>query len=187
MIDETTTDKDLAVRARRDQDAFIALYRRYVKRVYGYHLVRTNNEHDAQDLTSETFLAALAGLENYRPSYGFGAWLMGIAYHKLMDHFREQSPVLPLTQVPDPPAPDPTPEKQLSRRSDIKAVHQALAHLTEDRASAISLRYFGGLNVAETARAMDKSRAAVKMLVMRGLRELRDHLDVVDFEEVNYE
>jgi hypothetical protein len=34
---------------------------------------------------------------------------------------------------------------------------------------------------------MDKSRAAVKMLVMRGLRELRDHLDVVDFEEVNYE
>lgn len=187
MNDETTTDEDLAVRARRDQDAFIVLYRRYVKRVYGYHLVRTNNEHDAQDLTSETFLAALLSLDHYRPSSSFSAWLMGIAYHKLMDHFRGQSPVLPLTQIQDPPALDPTPEKQLSHQSDIKAVHNALAHLTEDRASAISLRYFGGLNVAETARAMDKSRAAVKMLVMRGLRELRDHLDVVDFEEVNHE
>jgi RNA polymerase sigma-70 factor (ECF subfamily) len=187
MTDETTTDQDLAVRARRDQDAFITLYRRYVKRVYGYHLVRTNNEHDAQDLTSETFLAALASLENYRPAYSFGAWLMGIAYHKLMDHFRVQSPVVPLVKVPDPPAPDPTPEKQLSQQSDINAIHQALGELTEDRAGAISLRYFGGLNVAETARVMDKSRGAVKMLVMRGLRELRDHLDVVDFEEVNHE
>jgi RNA polymerase sigma-70 factor (ECF subfamily) len=187
MNEATITDEDLAVRARRDREAFIVLYRRYVKRVYGYHLVRTSNENDAQDLTSETFLAALASLENYRPPASFGAWLMGIAYHKLMDHFRTQSPVIPLVKVPDPPAPDPTPEKQLSQQSNIKAIHRALDQLTEDRAGAISLRYFGGLNVAETARVMDKSRGAVKMLVLRGLRELRDHLDLLDFEEVNHE
>lgn len=187
MNDATLTDQDLAVRARRDREAFIGLYQRHVNRVYGYHLVRTNNDQDAQDLTSETFLAALNGLANYRPPASFGAWLMGIAYHKLIDHYRSQSTALPLEAIPDPPAPDLSPEKQAARQSELSNVYKALSQLTEERANAISLRYFGGLNVAETARVMEKSPAAVKMLVMRGLQELRDHLNVVLPEEVNHE
>ena len=187
MNDAAITDQSLAVRARQDREAFIGLYRRYVKQVYSYHLVRTNNEQDAQDLTSETFLAALNSLANYRPSASFGAWLMGIAYHKLMDYYRNRSEPLPLDGIPDPPASEPSPEKQAASKSDLNSVHQALSHLTADRANAISLRYFGGLNVAETAQAMEKTPAAVKMLVMRGLQELRDHLNVVLPEEVNHE
>lgn len=178
MNDATTTDQDLAVRARRDREAFIGLYQRHINRVYGYHLVRTNNDQDAQDLTSETFLAALNGLANYRPPASFGAWLMGIAYHKLMDYFRNRPDPLPLDGLPDPPASEPSLEKQAASKSDLNSVHQALSQLTEERANAISLRYFGGLNVAETAQAMEKTPAAVKMLVMRGLQELRDHLNV---------
>lgn len=178
MNEATITDEDLAVRARRDREAFLGLYQRHVNRVYRYHLVRTNNDQDAQDLTSETFLAALNGLANYRPPASFGAWLMGIAYHKLMDYFRNRPDPLPLDGLPDPPASEPSLEKQAASKSDLNSVHQALSQLTEERANAISLRYFGGLNVAETAQAMEKTPAAVKMLVMRGLQELRDHLNV---------
>ncbi len=187
MSDAVITDQDLAARARKEDDAFIELYQRHVQRVYGYHLVRTNNVQDAQDLTSETFLAALDSLANYQPTYSFGSWLMGIAYHKLMDNFRNHHSAISLEYIPDPPASEPSPEKQISRKSDLKKLHHALSHLTEDQANAISLRYFGELNVAETAKVMDKSKAAVKMLVMRGLRELRDHLSVTQTEEVNRE
>ena len=187
MYNTTLTDQDLAVRARRDREAFVGLYQRHVNQVYGYHLVRTNNEQDAQDLTSETFLAALNSLTNYRPPASFGAWLMGIAYHKLMDYYRNRPEPLPLDGIPDPPASEPSPEEQAASKSDFNSVHQALSQLTEERANAISLRYFGGLNVAETAQAMEKSPAAVKMLGMRGLQELRDHLNVVLPEEVNHE
>lgn len=187
MNDATLTDQDLAVKARRDRSAFIGLYQRHVKRVYGYHLVRTNNDQDAQDLTSETFLAALNGIGSYRPRASFYAWLMGIAYHKLVDYYRKDSTVVSLDNLPDPPAPGPTLEKHAAHQSDLGVIRQAIQNLTPDRANAISLRYFGGLTVAETARVMEKTPAAVKMLVMRGLQDIRDHFNVVLPEEVNHE
>jgi len=187
MTDEHIPDQELVVSAKQDREAFIGLYQRDLNKIYGYYLVRTGHEQDAQDLTSETFLAAMDSLNNFRPSSRFGAWLMGIAHHKLVDYYRGHSTPLSLEQVPEPPAPNPTPEQQVSHQSDLKRVHQALKHLTVDRANAVSLRYFGGLNVAETAKIMDKSRSAVKMLVMRGLQDLRDHLSVAMPEEANDE
>jgi RNA polymerase sigma-70 factor (ECF subfamily) len=187
MNDANLTDQDLAVKARRDRGAFMDLYQRHIKRVYGYHLVRTSNDQDAQDLTSETFLAAMNGIANYRPNGSFYAWLMGIAYHKLIDYYRENSTVVSLDNLPDPPEPGLTLEKHAARQSDLTVIRQAIKSLTPDRANAISLRYFGGLNVAETARVMEKTPAAVKMLVMRGLQDIRDHYNVVLPEEVNHE
>ena len=187
MNDVLLTDQDLALQARHDRNAFNTLYQRHINRIYGYHLVRTQNNQDAQDLTSETFLAAINSLDRFRPSSSFGAWLIGIAYHKLMDHYRNNTSAVSLDDIPDPPASEPSPEKRISRQSDLDQVRQALSQLTTERADAISLRYFGGLNVSETAQVMEKSPAAVKMLVMRGLRELRDHLSVVFPEETNHE
>ena len=187
MNDVNQTDQDLAVRARRDRSAFIGLYQRHVKRVYGYLLVRTNNDQEAQDLTSETFLAAMNSITNFRPKGSFYAWLMGIAYHKLVDYYRDLSSEVSLDNLPDPPDPGLTLEKRASRQSELEIVRQAILSLTPDRANAISLRYFAGLNVAETARVMGKTPAAVKMLVMRGLQDIRDHFNVVLPEEVNHE
>jgi RNA polymerase sigma-70 factor (ECF subfamily) len=185
MNDVLLTDQDLALQARHDRNAFIGLYQRHVKRVYGYLLVRTNNDQEAQDLTSETFLAAMNNIANYRPKGSFYAWLMGIAYHKLIDFYRERSPEVSLDNLPDPPAPGLTLENHVARQSDLIIIRQAIQTLTPDRANAISLRYFGELNVAETARVMEKTPAAVKMLVMRGLQDIRDHYNVV-LPEVNY-
>jgi RNA polymerase sigma-70 factor (ECF subfamily) len=181
------TDRELVRKARQDRDAFLVLYERYVDRVYGYLLVRTNKDQDAQDLTSETFLAALDSLDRRQPVTRFSAWLMGIAYHKLVDYYRSRPSALPLDEFDHLLNPHPSPEKYFTRQSDIDEIYEALSCLTEDRADAISLRFFGELSVAETARAMDRSRAAVKMLVMRGLRELRGHLKVAFPQEVKNE
>ena len=59
-----------------------------------------------------------------------------------------------------------------------------LALLPEERADALSLRFFSDLSLAEVAQVMDKSEAAVKMLVYRGLQELRDRLGPVALEEL---
>lgn len=187
MTDDTMTDQELVREARQDRDAFLGLYERYVDRVYGYHLVRTTKEQDAQDLTSETFLAALDSLDRYKPSFSFSAWLMGIAYHKLMGYYRVRSIALPMDRLERLSGSYPSPEQHFSKKSDLREVRAAFSRLTEDRADAISLRYFGGLSVAETAIVMNRSRGAVKMLVMRGLRELRDHLKVVLPQEVKNE
>src|SRR5687767_3163574 len=74
--------------------AFAQLYRRYVDRVYRYLLVKVGNVDDAQDLTAQTFLAAMENIRQYQRHGSFGGWLIGIAQNKVGDHFRRLKEVV---------------------------------------------------------------------------------------------
>ncbi|HKF90254.1 MAG TPA: sigma factor, partial [Acidimicrobiia bacterium] len=50
-----------------DRAAFLAFYQEAVPEVYGYFLHRCRDSITAEDLTSETFLAAVRNLEDDRP------------------------------------------------------------------------------------------------------------------------
>ncbi|MEP7293647.1 MAG: sigma factor-like helix-turn-helix DNA-binding protein, partial [Chloroflexota bacterium] len=63
----------------------------------------------------------------------------------------------------------------------MAAVLEGLNRLQPERAEVIRLRIFAELSIAETAQVMSKSEAAVKMLLLRALRDLRQ--DVVREEE----
>lgn len=167
-------DALLAWQARTDVNAFAELYRRHVTRVYRYHMAHTGNLRDAEDLTSQTFMAALEGIQSYRGSGSFAAWVMGIAVRKQKMYYRGNRPEVPLEaafHVPDPGLPT---DQEAARRLQVERVHRALKHLRPERAEALILRYFGGLDIQETARALGKSEAAVKMLIARGLQDLRE-------------
>ncbi len=167
-------EADLAFQARTDMDAFAKLYHRHVTRVYRYHLAHTGNLRDAEDLTSQTFMAALEGIRSYRGSGSFAAWIMGIAVRKQKMYYRERKPEVPLETalpLPDPGLPT---DQEAARRLQLERIHRALKHIRPERAEALILRFFGGLDIRETARALGKSEAAVKMLMMRGLKDLRE-------------
>ena len=171
-------DVDLARAARQDGLAFSELYRRHFRRVYGYHLLRTGNVDDAEDLTSQTFMAALEGIHRYDGRGSFTAWLMGIAHHKMAQHYRRKRPQAGLDAAEELPQPDHHPEDLAHQRGLMRQVGQALRKLTPERAEAFVLRTFGGLSAAETAGILGKSEGAVKMLVHRALLDLRQILDV---------
>jgi RNA polymerase sigma-70 factor (ECF subfamily) len=166
-------DETLAWQARVDGNAFAELYRRYATRVYRYHLIRTGNVKDAEDLTSQTFLAALGALKHYRRDGSFAAWLMGIARRQAALFFRRRKPETFLENIGDLPAPFPATELQVSRRISFQQAYAGLQKISSERAEAIVLSVFGGLSLAETAQVLGKSVAAVKMLISRGLEDLR--------------
>ncbi|HSL45169.1 MAG TPA: sigma-70 family RNA polymerase sigma factor [Anaerolineales bacterium] len=171
---QDTDEPDLAHRAITDIDAFAELYRRHLDRVYRYHIVHTGNVKDAEDLTSQTFMAALEGIRAYRGTGSFAAWIMGIASKKRLMHFRGHRIELPLEDAAFYPSLDPPTDKAASQRLQLESLSRALRHISPDRAEALILTYFGGLSHAETARVLNKSEAAVKMLVSRGLQDLRE-------------
>jgi RNA polymerase sigma-70 factor (ECF subfamily) len=175
LIDED--DRALIRLAQNDLGTFSALYEKYAAQVYRYLLVRVGNRDDAQDLTSQTFLAAMERLHTYRGQGHFAAWLLGIARHKVMDQYRRRRPELELeTAVSYPTAGDDNPDEQVSRQLVLEQVSRKLQTIAPDRAEALSLRLFAGLDVAEIARLMDRNEAAVRMLVFRGLRDLQTQL-----------
>jgi DNA-directed RNA polymerase specialized sigma24 family protein len=57
-------DSQLATAARTDAEAFAELYRRHVTRVYRYQMAHTGNAKDAEDLTSQTFVAAVESIRS---------------------------------------------------------------------------------------------------------------------------
>ncbi|MEZ4860607.1 MAG: RNA polymerase sigma factor [Caldilineaceae bacterium] len=173
---ETLTDQELIRLAAQEQAAFTHLYRRYVKRVYGYLYSRVGNVEDAQDLTAQTFLGALGQLAGYRGTGSVAAWLVGIAHHKWVDWQRQRRPSISLSAVENLADPAALPDEVFLQQLQRETLEQALHGLTPERAEAIALRFFGELSNREVAVIMQKPESAVKMLVHRGLQDLRVRL-----------
>jgi RNA polymerase sigma-70 factor (ECF subfamily) len=192
------SDADLVRQARTThcRAAFAALYRRYLTPVYRYFYTRTGDVQQAQDLTAQTFVAALEGrdvqqaqdltaqtfvaalegLPRYRERGRFAGWLFTIAARRLADHFRQQ-PAVPLDDVADWPSPDPPPETLVEHAEQMTRLEREMRTLSPDRAQAVALHFFGELSLSETARVMGRSKVAIKSLIHRALRDLRERLD----------
>jgi RNA polymerase sigma-70 factor (ECF subfamily) len=166
-------DEVLARLSLDDPAAFAELYRRHVARIYQFHLFRTGSIEEAQDLTSQTFLAALNDLQRYSGRSPFCAWLFGIARHKVADYYRRQRNETPLEGMGDFSDPESSPEETVSTQLQLAQVTKALAAIVPEQAEAITLRIFGELSAAEVGVIMGKSDAAIKMLVHRGLKSLQ--------------
>ena len=164
----------LAREAISNVDAFAELYRRHVTRVYRYHIVQTGNLKDAEDLTSQTFIAALEGIRSFRGNGSFAAWIMGIASKKKLMHFRGRRSEFSLDEAVGYPSPSLPTDRAALQRLQIEAVSRALRQISPERAEAISLSFFGGLSNSEISRVLKKSEAAIKMLVSHGLQDLRE-------------
>ena len=166
-------DATLAQHARTDPQAFAELYHRHVRSIYRYHLAHTGNVRDAEDLTSQTFMAALEGIRSFRGTGPYITWLIGIASRKRALYFRGKKPEVPLDAALQLPTPGLPTDKAAARRLQMDQVIAALRNLSRDRAEAIILCFFSELNFAEAGLVLGKSEAAIKMLISRGLQDLR--------------
>lgn len=174
----TLDDQVLVRMAKDDMTAFSALYERYATQVYRYLLVRVGNVHDAQDLTSQTFMAAMKGLHSFQGQSPFPAWLLGIARNKAADMFRKRRPVTELDEAVETAASGDDMDEIIDRQMAVERIASKLQTISPDRAEALSLRLFGGLEVKEIAEIMKRQESAVRMLVFRGLRDLQSQLNV---------
>jgi len=170
------------------RSAFAQVYRENVDTVYRYLLARVGCEADAQDLTEQTFVSALNGFASFRGESRVGIWLLGIARHKLADHLRKHyrervASSIALDDAERFPADDPTPDDQIAFQLQIERASAALKVIAPDRAEALALHFFGGLSTGEVALVMGRRESAVKMLIHRGLADLRVRLNSLNSEE----
>jgi len=165
---------DLAQEACTNADAFGELYRRHVTRVYRYHMAHTGNVKDAEDLTSQTFMAALESIRSFRGSGSFAAWIFGIAARKKAMFFRRIKPEVPMETAGQIPSLNLGTDQLANQRLRLDSITRALKQISPERAEAIALYFFSELNYAEAGVVLKKSEAATKMLVSRGLQDLRE-------------
>ena len=72
--------------ARGDRDALTVFYGRHIDAVYRFVYQQVGgNQQDAEDVTQETFIAAIDSLESFRGDSRLYVWLCGIAWRKASD------------------------------------------------------------------------------------------------------
>src|SRR5581483_2648125 len=86
-----------------DRGALEELYLIHFDRIYSYLHMTVGNRHDAEDLTTQTFLKMLESITRFRwGTAPFSAWLFRIAHNLAMDHFRASRRWQPEEEVPEP-------------------------------------------------------------------------------------
>lgn len=167
---ETPPDADLIAAARTDPDAFLALYERYVDRIYGYCFARLGDCAAAEDATSEVFTKAFAAIGRYQDGI-FAAWLFRIAHNVVVDA-RRRRVAAPLAALDERPDPARGPDELAQAIAEGAAVRAALSTLAADERAVVELPY-AGWSGEEIAAHLGRSPAAVKQLRYRAMRRLR--------------
>ncbi len=169
------SEYDAVERAKIAPESFASLYDLYFSRIYSYAFYRTKSHHEAEDVASETFRRAFEHMGSYRyRGVAFSSWLYRIASNITVDRHRRQLPQVALEEAGSVRSCEPVPEEIVLRRERARELEEAVAALPESQRRAVVLRFFRGLRNKEIGEAMGRSEGAVKLLLYRALRNLRD-------------
>jgi RNA polymerase sigma-70 factor, ECF subfamily len=153
------------------EDPVAAIYHRALPHVYGYLLSRCGNVSLAEDLTAETFMAAVAAAGQPDAPPMTAGWLVGVARHKLADHWRRA--IRDERSQAAAARPDDAVEDPWTEWLDAEAAYAALRRLPAPQRAALTLRYLDGLPVAEVAGHLGRSVHATETLLVRSRAALR--------------
>jgi RNA polymerase sigma-70 factor (ECF subfamily) len=151
--------------------ALVEMYDAALPQVYGYLAARCGSIAVAEDLTSETFLAAADAVRRDRVAELSIAWLIGVARHKLVDHWRrharDERTLAVVASEPDQPT-DPW-----GVEIDVMTARDVLAKLGPHHRSALTLRYLDGLPVRQVAELLGRTEGATEVLLVRAKAAFR--------------
>src|SRR5437868_8703000 len=162
-----------------DRDALEELYLIHFDRIYSYLHVSVGNRHDAEDLTTQTFLKMLESIGKFRwGAAPFSAWLFRIAHNLAMDHFRASRRWQPEEEVPEPEADESTSAEAgaldaIGRKSMLELIDD----LSGEQQQVLTLKLVFGFSNGEAATILGKTEGAVKSLQHRALVTLHKKLE----------
>lgn len=176
MNNPFTTNLLLIKLKRQDPDAFGELYDAYVERIYRFIFFKVNNQAEAQDLASETFLKFWQYVKADKPIKNVNALLYTIARNLVIDHYRSRQrqydQEVPIDQIEIADQRDYLAEHV--QRSTLEQVAAGMKELKDEYREVIALRFLDELSVGEIAKVVGKSRGAVRVLIHRALKALRE-------------
>ena len=157
-----------------DEQAFRAWYDRSLPTVYGYLFHRCGRDPDlAEELTQQAFVEAVRHYRRFRGQADATTWVIGIARHKLVDHYRRgerdtrRLAALTARELGDPSRAESSPPTMPDDIDDALAVLPALQR------AVLVLHYMDQLSVREVAQAIGKTEAATASILARGREAFR--------------
>ena len=157
-----------------DQTALTQIYEENFDRIYRYIVFKIGERTEAEDMTQQVFLSAFKSISSYKwKGVPFSAWLFRIAHNRIVDFLRKKAKRLTVPLDESLASGGSNPGLEAERNLEIAGLVSAARRLTDAQQEVISLRFAGGLPIAEVARIMGKSQGAIKALQHSAVAALR--------------
>jgi len=147
------------------------VYDEAVPQVYGYLVRRCPTDALAEDLTAETFLAAVDACRRGTVTRPTPAWLVTIARNKLVDHWRRVAREERGLRLAAEDAT--TDASEWESALDEQRVLATLDRLGPHHQAALTLRYLDNLSVPEVAEYLGRTVHATEALLVRARSAFR--------------
>jgi RNA polymerase sigma-70 factor (ECF subfamily) len=163
---------------RRDRKATAEFVARYADHIYAYVRRRLIPHADhVEDLVQEVFLAAWENLDKFRGDSSLRTWLLGIARHKVEDHYRKRLRELPLDEQEESPDKDPASvhdvEETLATRQAGQHAREILASLPETYSVVLLWRYWENRSLRDIAAQTGRTEKAIERLLARARQQFK--------------
>ena len=161
-----------------DRAALEELYLIHFDRIYSYLHMSVGNRHDAEDLTTQTFLKMLESIGRFRwQAAPFSAWLFRIAHNLAMDHFRARRRWQPEEEVPEPPgSEEPSAEFEAMQSIGRQSMMELIEKLSPEQQQVLTLKFVFNFPNADVATILGKTEGAIKSLQHRALGSLQKQI-----------
>ena len=162
----------------KDRKATSEFVARYADHVYAYVRRRLIPRTDlVDDLVQEIFLAAWENLNKFRGDSPLRIWLLGIARHKVEDHYRKRLREREFRDegenVDEEPASFPDPEETLAKRQVSQRTHEILTKLPETYTIVLLWRYWEKRSLGDIALQIGRSEKGVERLLARARQQFK--------------
>ncbi|HVD25986.1 MAG TPA: sigma-70 family RNA polymerase sigma factor [Gaiellaceae bacterium] len=175
--DENGRVRGLVERAQAgDRTALEELYLLHFDRIYSYLHLSVGSRHDAEDLTTQTFVKMLEAIGRFQwRSVPFSAWLFRIAHNLAMDHFRANKRWQPEETVPETGEETSAEEQALASLGQTSML-ELIDRLSPEQRQVLTLKFVFRFSNGEAAAILGKTEGAVKSLQHRALASLQKHV-----------
>jgi RNA polymerase sigma-70 factor (ECF subfamily) len=161
---------------RKDRKATAEFVERYSDAVYGYLYRRLVPRTDlVDDLVQEVFLAAWSSLGAYEGRSPLKSWLLGIARHKVENHYRSvlREPVPLEEEVQERMGVEPLHDQRMDRRRLAERARRVIEAMPETYAAALLWRYWEKRSAAEMAEQTGKTAKAIERILARAREQFK--------------
>jgi RNA polymerase sigma-70 factor (ECF subfamily) len=146
--------------------------------IFAYFRRMCGNEEDAADLTQRAFLKVWQSLAGFRGRSSVKTWIHSIAHHVYVDWRRQ-----PRRSEPAPQhwwdtcvSESPSPLESAMERDAARSLYFAVEQLDEDQRETVTLHYYQGLSIQETAETLGVATSTVKYRLRNALEVLQSRM-----------
>lgn len=155
-------------------EKFAELYRQNLTRVYRYHMAHVADKNAAEELTAQTFMAALPALPEVLKKSSFTVAIFEIANDYCRKDQRAsrrevRNDAALYYQVSGLQS-----DKAAMQRMELESTSRVLKQISPAQAEAIILYSFGELSIPEISAVLKKSAETSASLILQGLENLHN-------------